>query len=120
MSNNVIGNKLEEIREQINYSEYKVINSYVLRYKEVNGEKYIVEIVKNLNTTNKTENKYSEITKELDGIDVLFVTDAIENPDNTYTLKGVLYTKFTLTKSELEDAVKNGTYKYYNQYLFQS
>jgi len=33
--------KLEEIREQIDYSKYKVVNSYVLRYKEVNGEKYI-------------------------------------------------------------------------------
>ena len=42
-SSNLI-EKFEEIREQIDYSGYKVKKSYVLKYKEVNAQKYIVEI----------------------------------------------------------------------------
>jgi len=55
--------KLEEIREQIDYSKYKVVNSYVLRYKEVNGEKYIVEILKNAVNNEAISTKQEEIDK---------------------------------------------------------
>ena len=67
-------------------------------------------------SSNLNQDKYIEITSNLNDDDIFFITNANQNGDGTYTLKGVLYTKFTLTKSELEDAVKNGTYKYYNQY----
>ena len=49
------------------------------------------------------------ITEELSGMDVLYVTDAIKK-DDYYTLKGVIYTAYTLTDQEVSDMVKNGTY----------
>lgn len=52
-------------------------------------------------------NKYLHIGEELDGIDVLFVTDVIKNANNTYTLKGVLYTQYTLTQSELDKIIND-------------
>lgn len=61
-------------------------------------------------TVEKTsDSKYSEITKELEGIDVLFVTDAIENSDETYTLKGVIYTQYTISYEELSDILEKGS-----------
>ena len=47
---------------------------------------------------------------------MFYVTDTVKNSDGSYTLKGVIYTKLTLSKTELENAVKNGSYKYFNQY----
>lgn len=66
--------------------------------------------------SNLEQDKYSEIMNELSEDEIFFVTDADKNNDGTYTLKGVLYRVFTLTKSELENAVNNGGYKYYNPY----
>ena len=65
---------------------------------------------------NSIPNKYTEITSKLSDDDIFYVTNANKNNDGSYTLNGVLYTKFTLSKSELENAANNGTYKYYNQY----
>lgn len=65
--------------------------------------------IENSLTENSSDNKYSEITKELDGIDVLFVTDAIENSNNTYTLKGVIYTQYTISHKELSDILDKGS-----------
>ncbi len=63
------------------------------------------------NTCNVTVNndKGQLITEELNGMDVLYVTDAIKN-GNYYTLKGVIYTAYILTDQEVRDMSKNGTY----------
>lgn len=50
-------------------------------------------------------NRYEEIRNDLDGIDVLFVTDALDNGDDTYTLQGVIYTQYTLSQSELDEII---------------
>ena len=62
------------------------------------------------------QDKNSEITEELDDDNIFCVTDVTPNDDDTYTLRGVFYTKLTLTEEELEDAVQKGTYEYYNVY----
>lgn len=67
-------------------------------------------------TCNVTVNndKGQLITEELSGMDVLYVTDVIKK-DNYYTLKGVIYTAYTLTDQEVNDMVKNGTYTVNNK-----
>ena len=67
-------------------------------------------------TCNVTVNndKGQLITEELSGMDVLYVTDAIKK-DDYYTLKGVIYTAYTLTDQEVSDMVKNGTYTVNNK-----
>ena len=52
---------------------------------------------------------YEEISEELDGIDRLYVTEVVKNNNNTYTLKGRICTQYTLTKAELDKAVKEGS-----------
>lgn len=61
------------------------------------------------------DNKYIEITNELEGIDVLYVTNVIKNNDDTYTLQGVIYTQYTLTDSELQEAINKGSIKINNK-----
>lgn len=58
---------------------------------------------------NALNSKYTEITKELEGMDVLFVTEAIENSNNTYTLKGVIYTQYTISSVELNNILEKGS-----------
>ena len=53
------------------------------------------------------DNKYTEITSELEGIDVLYVTNVEKNND-TYTLKGVVYTQYKLSESELQKVINKG------------
>lgn len=67
-------------------------------------------------TCNVTVNndKGQLITEELSGMDVLYITDAIKG-DNYYTLKGVIYTAYTLTDQEVSDMIKNGTYTVNNE-----
>lgn len=62
------------------------------------------------------QDKYTEITSKLNEDDLFYATNVVKNSDDSYTLNGVLYTKFTLSKTELENAVKNGSYKYLNQF----
>ena len=66
-------------------------------------------------TLDKPDYEYVEITDELDEDDLFYITMVDKNDANTYTLRGVLYTKFVLSRSELEDAIKNGGYKYLDQ-----
>ena len=68
------------------------------------------------NPSTTVQDKYTEITSKLNEDDLFYVTDTVKNSDGSYTLKGVIYTKLTLSKTELENAVKNGSYKYFNQY----
>ena len=65
-------------------------------------------------TCNVTVNndKGQLITEELDGMDVLYVTNVVKT-DNYYTLKGVIYTAYILTTNEVENIVKNGSYAIY-------
>jgi len=60
---------------------------------------------KKTSTPASNSSKYSKITSELEGIDVLYVTGVDESQD-TYTLKGVIYSQYTITQSELDKAVK--------------
>lgn len=58
--------------------------------------------------------KYSKITKELDGIDLLYVTDIEKNGDNC-TLKGVIYTQYTISNSEMKNVINEGKMKIDNE-----
>ena len=60
------------------------------------------------------DNKYTEITGELEGIDVLYVTNVEKNND-TYTLKGVVYTQYSLSESELQKVINKGTMEINNK-----
>ena len=75
------------------------------------------------NTTNTTpeqstvaEDQYIEIKSKLSKDDLFVPTNVIKNDDNSYTLKGFISTKLTMTKAELENLVIKGTYAYYNPY----
>lgn len=70
----------------------------VLKDSVENYQQKIDSISNTLNSENNTTNnssedsKYSEITKTLENNDVLSITDAINNNDGTYTLKGKIIT----------------------------
>lgn len=66
----------------------------------------ITDSNQNNNNTHNTI-KYADITKELEGIDVLYVTD-VEKIDSEYILKGVIYTEYTISKDELNRIVSKG------------
>lgn len=58
--------------------------------------------------------EYTKITNNLDEDDLFYITKVVKNVDDTYTLKGVLYTKLIMTKNELEEIYEKGNYSYYN------
>ena len=62
---------------------------------------------KKTSTNVNEEDKYKDITKELSGIDVFYVTNVIKI-NNDYTLEGVLYKEYTFTKNELDSIVSKG------------
>ncbi len=88
---NTLDNTIKELQEKIN-TVSKVINNEVPHTEQEN---------------------YTNITSQLSDDDMFFPLEINKNNDGTYTFKGVICTRFTLSKSELEDAVNNG-YKYYN------
>ena len=61
-----------------------------------------------LSINNSEKNNNNEITAELEDRDVFYVTDAIKNDNNTYTLKGVIYSNYTISKNEITEASKKG------------
>ncbi len=61
-----------------------------------------------VDSTSDTHN-YSQITQELDGIDVLYVTNAEKNNDNSYTLQGVIYTQYTISANELNQILDSNS-----------
>lgn len=67
----------------------------------------IDSISNTINDTNNQGEKYLEITAELDD-DNIFCVTKVENSEDTYTLKGVLYTRLTISKTELDSAISNG------------
>lgn len=66
------------------------------------------------NNTETSDNKYTEINDNLEGIDVLYVTNVVNN-NNTYTLRGVLYTQYTLSNAELQQIINKGSMKINNE-----
>jgi len=82
-------------------SEIKQLSEKVANTEKTTANDTVIE-------NSKDVEEYTEITKELEGIDVLFVTDAIENSNNTYTLKGVIYTQYTISPKELSDILDKG------------
>jgi len=88
-------------------------NNYIKKgsIKVYNGIEQI--ILKDDNYTyyfNDIEYDFSqeEIKEELGSRECLYVTSAINNMNDTYTLKGIIYTFYTLTKEELNEIVKEG------------
>ena len=86
-----------DIKGKMNWSTLTYIPEEDILKEEVDvvGEKAIVTYIRaNKNENNKIDNKtdkYKEITKTLEGDDVLEVTNSISNDDGTYTLKGKIY-----------------------------
>lgn len=66
------------------------------------------------NADTTSSNKYDTITEELKGIDVLYITDATK-VGSSYTLKGVIYTQYTLTDSELQKILNDGSFSINNE-----
>lgn len=60
--------------------------------------------------------QYVTLMDKLNKDEVLYVTEAIEN-DDTYTINGIVYTKFVMTKTELDEIVNKGTYIYKDEEL---
>lgn len=93
----------------------KTIKSQETRISEL--ENIVQSLQKNSSNKNTissqttTDSKYIEITKDLDGIDVFYVTDVVENNDNSYTLKGVIYSQYTITSAEMNKILENNTFE---------
>lgn len=68
-------------------------NSIVTKDKE-----YLID------TTLKNKKYEKYITTN--GIEGMYITEAIKNTDETYTLKGIMFTKFRIDSYELEDLLK--------------
>ena len=83
-------NKLEESVEELKHS----LNDS----SDTNNSK---PVSANDDKSEKSDNKYTQITGELDGIDVLYVTDVVKEGNN-YTLKGVIYTQYTMSAKEVQ------------------
>lgn len=61
------------------------------------------------NNTSSVNDKYEEITKKMNLKDKeIFVVTDVERNEGKYTLKGRVYTNYTLTKSEYDDAKNTG------------
>ena len=90
------------------------ISSLQSSSRELQGK--IDSIANTINTTkinetsinNGNTKKYKEITNNLGEDNAFYVTEVIDN-GNTYTLRGTIYTKYTLTNNEVEELFKKGT-----------
>jgi len=71
-------------------------------------EIFIVTFDKNNKVNNVRVKEYDMIDSELKNKELFYVTDVIDNSssDNTYTLKGVIYNEYTITKNELTQYLK--------------
>ena len=68
----------------------------------------------NSDTNIVTENNYQVISEKFGEDDIFVITDVSKENAESYTLKGVIYTKLTMTKNELEELAKKGTFKYHS------
>lgn len=101
------------------YFIYKIYNEKTIATTEIDNlnnkisslESIIVNKLQETNINTETsDNKYTKITDDLEGIDVLYVTNVVNNND-TYTLRGVVYTQYTLSNDELQQIINKGTMK---------
>ncbi len=99
-------NQIEALQTQVKEAENKVTE---IQESETNT-------IVNTNTnkdkstnTSSVKDKYDEITKKIDlNEKEIFVVTDVEKNDGKYTLKGRIYTDYTLTKSEYDDAKNTG------------
>ncbi len=107
-----------DVKGEMNWSTLTYISEEDVLKEEIDnfGEKQIVTYIKvNKNGNNKNDNKtdkYKEITKKLDlndeNFEEIFVVTDVEKNGGKYTLKGRVYTKYILTKSEYNAAKNTG------------
>lgn len=110
--NNVQSSKEDELQNKIEELEEK-LNDTTIEQNTTDKEFDKVEesnTIKNASVTANVskDDKYTEIKSNLGENELFYITEAIKNSNNTYTLKGVLYDEYTLTKSELDKCVKSG------------
>lgn len=67
----------------------------------------VVENTMNPGTNTAGDDKYTEIKKELDEGSSLFVTGVVDE-DGAYTIRGVIYDEYIVSKDELKEAVTSG------------
>ena len=103
-----------DVKGEMNWSTLTYIPEEDVLKEEIDnfGEKQIVTYIRvNKNGNNKND-KYKEITKKLDLNDEnfkeIFVITDVEKNGGKYTLKGRVYTKYILTKSEYNAAKNTG------------
>ena len=65
------------------------------------------------NQSTSSQKEYANIENKLSNNGGLFITDIEEN-DDKYTLKGVVYSQYTLTKNELNEVIADGKLKLNN------
>lgn len=91
-------------------SETEKVNELDKEILELKNTIYDLESKLSEEVTSSTvsSNDYEELAKKLDSIDVLYITKATDNKDNTYTLEGTIYTQYTLDFDELQKIVEDG------------
>ena len=101
-SNNITNENIAT--ENINKTEDSNGNniSNTINNNTINKDNFVT------NNENTTTNKYEEIINDLNEIDILYVTD-VEKNDTTYTLKGVIYTQYTISSNELQEILDKRT-----------
>ena len=102
-------NQIEALQTQVKELENRVIESQNSETNIIVDTNTSTSQVDNTSNTNNTTDKYEEITKklELNEDDIFVVTDVEKNAEK-YTLKGRVYTNYTLTKKEYDDAKNTG------------
>ena len=107
----------QKVQESVNKNT--IVNDEI-EVKENNTEKQEIEKKSNKtkgdninqdisNNTSSVNDKYDEITQKIDlNEKEIFVVTDVEKNEGKYTLKGRVYTDYTLTKSEYDDAKETG------------
>ena len=81
-------------------SKENVANTSII----ANNKENTTSDVNNIQNGIAKNTSYETITKEFDGIDCLYVTE-VEKEGNKYTLKGLVYTQYTISQAELNSAL---------------
>ena len=92
----------EEVEEHIATTDW-----YYIDRRTGKGKNFLEESV-DLNNVD-VPNKYTEITEELENGSCLFITKAIKNDNDTYTLQGVIFSHYLLSQNEVDEIVRKGT-----------
>lgn len=115
---NNLKSQVDEMKNTI-YDMQTQLDSYSKTFSAQNSSNSENSLNSENSSTNKQANlsqiHYEEINEKLNNIDGLYITD-VEEKDNKYTLKGVIYSKYTLSKNELNEIVENGKLKLNDTY----